>query len=75
MQPKSRLLKLWIAETYKHMGLKLGVNSIDYLKAPQIREIWLQLLIDAAESGIEEAPLSLLQQAVDLLELHHDDKS
>jgi hypothetical protein len=62
-KPKSQTLKRWLDESYKHYKLKLKENSLNYLLAPRIREIWLQLLIEAAEAGIEQTPITLLEQA------------
>ena len=70
-QPKSKTLRTWLDANYKHLNIKCKENSIDYLKAPRIREVFLQLLIDAAESDVTEPPVTLLQQAAQLVNLEN----
>lgn len=64
-KPATARLRAWLSASYAHYYLRLGENSISYAKAPEIREVWRDLLMEAADAGCEEPPVTLLAQAAE----------
>ena len=63
IKPVTAKLKRWVTESCAYYNARLECNSFSHEHAREIRKLWLSLLLEAHDDGIDETPVSLLSQA------------
>lgn len=63
IKPKTQALRQWVRASLKHYNAKAETLSLSKKHSVEVRQNWLELMIEAAEAGVEEPPITLFIQA------------
>lgn len=65
IKPRTEGLKTWVKETLKFYNAKAECLSLSRHHSAEVRQNWIDLMLEYAETGLTETPLSLFIQACD----------